>query len=73
MRTRTRGFKGGAMKHAYTWGAILVVVLASTTGDVLLSRAMKKVGDVENSGAAPDWSRWSGAFCGVPASCWVFS
>lgn len=34
------------MKHAYTWGAILVVVLASTAGDVLLSRAMKKVGDV---------------------------
>jgi hypothetical protein len=35
------------MKHAYTWGAILAVVLASTAGDVLLSRAMKKVGDVE--------------------------
>jgi drug/metabolite transporter (DMT)-like permease len=34
------------MKHAYTWGAILAVVLASTTGDVLLSRAMKQVGDV---------------------------
>ena len=36
------------MKHAYTWGAIMAVVLASTTGDVLLSRAMKKVGDVGN-------------------------
>jgi multidrug transporter EmrE-like cation transporter len=34
------------MKHAYTWGAVLAVVLASTTGDVLLSRAMKQVGDV---------------------------
>ncbi|MGA8312289.1 MAG: EamA family transporter [Terriglobales bacterium] len=34
------------MKHAYTWGAVLAVVLASTTGDVLLSRAMKRVGDV---------------------------
>ena len=34
------------MKHAYTWGAILAVVLTSTTGDVLLSRAMKRVGDV---------------------------
>lgn len=34
------------MKHAYTWGAVLAVVLASTTGDVLLSRAMKHVGDV---------------------------
>jgi multidrug transporter EmrE-like cation transporter len=34
------------MRHAYTWGAILAVVFASTTGDVLLSRAMKQVGDV---------------------------
>jgi multidrug transporter EmrE-like cation transporter len=34
------------VKHAYTWGAVLAVVLASTTGDVLLSRAMKQVGDV---------------------------
>jgi len=34
------------MRHAYTWGAILAVVLASTTGDVLLSKAMKQVGDV---------------------------
>jgi uncharacterized membrane protein len=32
--------------HAYTWGAIAAIVLASTTGDVLLSRAMKQVGDV---------------------------
>ena len=34
------------MTQLYTWGAILAVVLASTTGDVLLSRAMKQVGDV---------------------------
>jgi drug/metabolite transporter (DMT)-like permease len=34
------------MRHAYTWGAILVIVLASVTGDVLMSRAMKQVGDV---------------------------
>ena len=34
------------MNHAYTWGAITAVVLASTSGDVLLSRAMKQVGDV---------------------------
>ena len=34
------------MKDAYTWAAIGVIVLASTTGDVLLSHAMKKVGDV---------------------------
>lgn len=30
----------------YTWGAITAIVLASTTGDVLLSHAMKQVGDV---------------------------
>jgi len=34
------------MRHLYTWGAITIIVLASTTGDVLLSRAMKQVGDV---------------------------
>ena len=34
------------MKHAHAWVAIAAIVLASTTGDVLLSRAMKQVGDV---------------------------
>ena len=34
------------MKELYTWSAIGAIVLASTTGDVLLSRAMKQVGDV---------------------------
>ena len=34
------------MKEAYTWAAIGLIVLASTTGDVLLSHAMKRVGDV---------------------------
>jgi drug/metabolite transporter (DMT)-like permease len=34
------------MTLAYTWGAILAVVLASSCGDVLLSHAMKQVGDV---------------------------
>jgi drug/metabolite transporter (DMT)-like permease len=34
------------MKHLYTWASIVVVVLASTSGDVLLSHAMKTVGDV---------------------------
>jgi len=34
------------MRHVYTWGAIAAIVLASTTGDVLVSRAMKQVGDV---------------------------
>jgi drug/metabolite transporter (DMT)-like permease len=38
------------MKHLYpnlhTWSAILSIVFASVVGDVLLSRAMKQVGDV---------------------------
>jgi len=34
------------LKHVYTWGAILAIVVASVVGDVLLSRAMKQVGDV---------------------------
>jgi drug/metabolite transporter (DMT)-like permease len=34
------------MKHLYAWGAIAAMVLASTTGDVLLAHAMKQVGDV---------------------------
>lgn len=34
------------MKSMYAWGAIAVIVLTSTAGDVLLSRGMKQVGDV---------------------------
>jgi len=34
------------MRLIYAWGAIAAIVLASTTGDVLLSLAMKQVGDV---------------------------
>jgi len=34
------------VKHLYTWISILAVVLFSTVGDVLISRAMKRVGDV---------------------------
>jgi len=34
------------VKELYTWCSVLAVVLASTSGDVLLSGAMKKVGDV---------------------------
>jgi len=34
------------MKLVYTWSAIAAIVLASTTGDILLSLAMKQVGDV---------------------------
>jgi len=42
------------MTHVYVWGAIITVAAISTIGDVLLSRAMKKVGDLgalrKNSG-----------------------
>lgn len=34
------------MTQIYTWGAIAVIVAASTAGDVLLSRAMKQIGDL---------------------------
>jgi uncharacterized membrane protein len=34
------------MKQLYAWGAVACIVLTSTTGDVLLSRTMKQVGDV---------------------------
>lgn len=34
------------MKHFYTWVSILCVVASSTAGDVLISHAMKRVGDV---------------------------
>lgn len=32
--------------HLYTWGFTALVVLASSSGDVLLSRAMKRIGDL---------------------------
>ena len=34
------------MKTLYTWSAIALLVAASTAGDVLLSAAMKKIGDL---------------------------
>jgi drug/metabolite transporter (DMT)-like permease len=36
------------MKFAYTWCAIVAVALASVVGDILLSKAMKQVGDVHD-------------------------
>ena len=33
-------------QQIYTWGSIGAIVIASCAGDVLLSRAMKQVGDV---------------------------
>lgn len=34
------------MRHVYTWAGIAAVVICSTIGDVLISHAMKRVGDV---------------------------
>ncbi|HEY6302568.1 MAG TPA: EamA family transporter [Terriglobales bacterium] len=34
------------MSEIYAWAAIALIILASTTGDVLLSYSMKQVGDV---------------------------
>jgi drug/metabolite transporter (DMT)-like permease len=34
------------MKHLYTWSSILMIVIASVAGDVLISRAMKHIGDL---------------------------
>jgi uncharacterized membrane protein len=34
------------MSHIYVWGAIVAVAAISTIGDVLLSRAMKQLGDL---------------------------
>ena len=34
------------MNDVYLWSGVGAIVLASTSGDVLLSRAMKQVGDV---------------------------
>ena len=34
------------MTQLYAWGAVATIVSASTAGDVLLSRAMKQVGDL---------------------------
>jgi drug/metabolite transporter (DMT)-like permease len=34
------------MRDIYTWAAIGLIIFASTTGDILLSYSMKRVGDV---------------------------
>ncbi len=34
------------MRHLYTWCAIVAMAAASVVGDILLARAMKRVGDV---------------------------
>ena len=34
------------MNKLHVWGAIAAIVIVSTTGDVLLSRAMKQIGDL---------------------------
>jgi uncharacterized membrane protein len=42
------------VRHVYTWGGILIVVIFSVIGDILMARAMKQVGDVH------EWFRRSG-------------
>ena len=34
------------MKQLYTWSAIVMVVTASTAGDILLAKAMRQIGDL---------------------------
>ncbi len=34
------------MKNLYTWVSILLVVLTSTAGDIFISHAMKRIGDL---------------------------
>ncbi|HEY6182178.1 MAG TPA: hypothetical protein VIW67_08030 [Terriglobales bacterium] len=34
------------MSKLHVWGAIAAIVIVSTTGDILLSRAMKQIGDL---------------------------
>jgi len=34
------------MRTFYTWAAIFIIVVASTAGDVLLAKAMQRIGDV---------------------------
>jgi len=34
------------MKHLYTWAGILLIVGFSVMGDIMMSRAMKQVGDL---------------------------
>ncbi len=34
------------MRDLYTWLSIALIVLASVTGDILLARAMKRIGDL---------------------------
>jgi drug/metabolite transporter (DMT)-like permease len=38
--------RGEIVNDLYAWAAIALIILAATTGDVLLSYSMKRVGDV---------------------------
>ena len=35
------------MKTLYTWSAIALLVVATTSGDILIAAAMKKIGDLQ--------------------------
>ncbi|HXY07603.1 MAG TPA: EamA family transporter [Terriglobales bacterium] len=44
------------MTQLYAWGAVATIVSTSTCGDVLLSRAMKQVGDVGELRRRSGWA-----------------
>jgi drug/metabolite transporter (DMT)-like permease len=44
------------MTGLYAWGAIACIVSTSTAGDILLSRAMKQVGDVGDLRRRSGWT-----------------
>ena len=43
------------MRHVYTWSGILIVVFFSVVGDILITRAMKQVGDVHELWRRSGW------------------
>ena len=61
------------MKLLYTWVGITAIVVCSTTGDILISRAMKRIGDLGHLRRDRGWqyavgrvlessTMWSGIF-----------
>jgi len=43
------------VRHVYTWSGILIVVFFSVVGDILITRAMKQVGDVHELWRRSGW------------------
>jgi drug/metabolite transporter (DMT)-like permease len=55
------------MSQAYAWSAVATIVTASTAGDVLLSRAMKQVGDVGELRRRAGWMTLLGTILRNPS------